>query len=107
MVSSSTDYRRTHELPSLDKIIDVVTEYYKVDRKTLLKVRRGQTNVPKMLAIYACRKLSGETISNIAEKFQLNSHSAISKSVRLIAHHMLVDRKLMRDYKRISRHINS
>ncbi len=65
-VAVKSDYNRTCELPSIEDILELVAQYYKVDRSSLLKIRRGRGNNPKMLAVYICRKLSGAKIGDIA-----------------------------------------
>jgi chromosomal replication initiation ATPase DnaA len=64
--------------PGADEVLEVVREVYEVDREMLRRVRRGQWNEPRDVAIYLCRKECGLTLREIANVFRIPVYTTVS-----------------------------
>ena len=102
---SSADYNITKDFPSIDKILECTAKQLNVDIEVLMRYRRGYTNKAKMLAIYACRKLGAIKITDIARKFSLRSHGAVSKMVAKVGRLLEEDGELKSAYDAIKQTI--
>ena len=101
----STDYNRTREFPSIDKVIACTTKELNVSVNYLMHYRHGYNNEEKMLAIYACRKLGASKIAEIAQRFSYRSHGAISKTVSVVEKKLVGNSKMKRAYESIKKNI--
>lgn len=64
--------------PVIDRTIDKVAKFYKVDRDSLVIQKRGIENEPRNLAIYLSRYLRSENLMVIGKKFNLKRYSSVS-----------------------------
>jgi chromosomal replication initiation ATPase DnaA len=71
-----------------------------MDLNHLMSSRRGFTNEPRNVAIYLCRRLSGETLTNIGKQFGLNNYGSVSSVVSLMKKTLRRDARLR---KRVAR----
>ncbi len=67
--------------PEIDSIKAAVCVAYKIDAKDLLWSSRGVTNEARNVAIYLCRRLSGETLARIGKEFHLDNYGSVSSVV--------------------------
>ncbi len=67
-----------------EKIIQEVCHYYHVNYEDLLKTKRGWFNKPRNVAIYLIRFLCNEQLSLIADRFDMNTYSAISNVIQRV-----------------------
>ncbi len=78
---SINDYNRTRIQPPVESIIQLCIQLFEIDEKILFSSQRGKLNLPRKLAIYACRMLGGISTPKIAKIFGCKNHSYISKAV--------------------------
>ena len=79
--SSSADYNRTITIPLADEIILLSSKIFDISQKYITQGKRGQFNIFRHIAIYACRKWAHETLPNIASLFHCKSHSSLSNII--------------------------
>lgn len=91
-----TDYNLTRDLPSMEEIIKACTIFFKVSEEQLYSGRRGLSNNPRKISIYACRRWGGETLIVIAKQYRCQSHSNVTNVVKEINQKILTDEKLKR-----------
>lgn len=87
----ASEVHRLIEFPSIIRIQQEVAKAYYVHKDDLLKLRRGYSNLPRMIAIYLARFVGAHRIADIAQAFCLKSHSAVSMTVRKVLHRMQAD----------------
>lgn len=91
--ASSTDYRKTWDLTSVDKIHQTFAEYFGISEAQLERPKRGKNNLARDLAIYCCRLWTLEKASKIAKKYQC-CHGNVSNVVKKVTLKLKVDKKL-------------
>jgi REP element-mobilizing transposase RayT len=89
-------------LPGIDEIVDAVCVEYGVGRDELLISKRGVTNEARNVAIYLSRRLAGENLSAIAERFNLTGYSTISNTVERMKRREGSDGELRKRIERIA-----
>jgi chromosomal replication initiator protein len=67
--------------PGIESIKMAVCAAYKIDGSDLLSSRRGKTNEPRNVAIYLCRRVSGETLTRIGKEFHLDNYGSVNSVV--------------------------
>jgi hypothetical protein len=82
--------------PEMDTITAAVCDAYEKDRNRLLSSRRGITNEARNAAIYLCRRLSGETLTNIGKHFGLKNYGSVSSVVSRMKKTLRLDARLRR-----------
>ncbi|MCP4295826.1 MAG: transposase [Proteobacteria bacterium] len=71
-------------LPDIDSICACVEDHFQVKRSSFFLSQRGQTNLPRDLAIYLCRNYSGFSHNEIGRAFKIDNHSTISSVITKI-----------------------
>jgi REP element-mobilizing transposase RayT len=92
--------------PTIAEIELIVCDAYGVERESLLHARRGQTNMPRNVAIYLCRKLAALRHSEIGEAFGSVKSSSVSSAILRMESLLAEDRKLSREIGKIIRKLN-
>jgi REP element-mobilizing transposase RayT len=64
--------------PGAEQVLEAVRKTYGVDRDALARVRRGQRNEPKDVAMYLCRKECGLALKKIAGLFRIPTYTTVS-----------------------------
>lgn len=70
------------ESPSIAIIAAQVMAHFNIDKSQLLFTQRGQHNLPRMVAMHLCRQLGAHQLGQIADFFQLTSHTTISNQLK-------------------------
>ncbi len=72
------------EKPSIANIIKAVAEEFSVSMESirLSKKGRGNSNMPRSVALCLCRKLGGHSLKTIAKEFKINHYSAVSVAIK-------------------------
>lgn len=91
--ASSTDFKRSRDLPSVDKINQICAAYFNLQKADIYKSGYGQKNEPRKIAMYGCRVWASEKLSVIAGYYGCGSHSSISNAVREIKKRIKLDKK--------------
>jgi len=85
--------------PSNNEILKIVCEYYQIDEQRLIKVRRGKENLPRDVAMYFMRSVSGEPLLHIGEIMGLKKHSSVSGAVYRVKNKLPIDKELRKDVR--------
>jgi chromosomal replication initiator protein len=84
--------------PSIEKIQAAVATYYGLTVPKLTSPSREQkVALPRQVAMYLCRQLSGETYQLIAEKFNKKDHTTVMAAERRVASLVDEDPKVAQD----------
>lgn len=81
-------------VPDVDRICAVVCAFYGVEMPAILKMRRGQLNEPRNMAIYLVRKLRRDTLGQIASAFEIANDSTVSSVVERMHKRLERDQEL-------------
>ncbi len=102
--------KKSKEIPDLkiltpdpDEIIEKVCRFYKVDRADLLITKRGWFNKPRNIAIYLIRFICNEKLTEIADKFNMNTYSAVSNIIQRVATLRKEDKKIDKEIKLLTK----
>ena len=105
-----TDQKLSSEIPdqralrgqSITKtILQAVTKDFKIPESSLFKSKRGQTNLPRLVAVSLMRELSGFKLSQIADIFKFNSYKTVAMSSYRIKIALSKDLKLNKRYNHL------
>ena len=89
--------------PSIEKIQAAVASHYTLTVPKLTSPSREQkVALPRQVAMYLCRQLSGETYQAIAEKFNKKDHTTVMAAERRIAQLLQDDVKVAHDLQALS-----
>ena len=91
--------------PRIDAIKMAVCAVYKIDGGDLLCSRRGTTNEARNVAIYLCRRLSGETLARIGKEFHLDNYGSVSSVVSRMKKTLMHHRRLRKSVERVERQL--
>jgi putative transposase len=80
--------------PEREMIRDEVCREYRIDKGTLLMVRRGVSNEPRDVSVYLIRRLRGDGLEEIAKEFGLHHYSSVSNAIGRVHNQLLQDRRL-------------
>jgi len=80
--------------PDVDHIKKVICQYYKISEHELLSAKRGVFNEPRSMAIYLTRRLTGDSLKQIAEQYQIKKYSSVSSVIVRIKSMIANDRRL-------------
>jgi putative transposase len=89
----------------IDSIKMAVCAAYKIDGSDLLMSRRGTTNEARNVAIYLCRRLSGETLARVAREFQLANYGSVSSLVSRLKKTLTHDVRLRKRVARLEQQL--
>ncbi len=89
-------------LPGIEEVVDAVCAEYGVGRDGLLISRRGVANEARNVAMYLSRRLCGETLSRIAERFNLTGYSTVSNMVERMKRREVLDGGLRERIERVT-----
>jgi len=79
---SVPDLQRLNEPPPLEQVLDSVASVLQVKRKALYEGRRGQLNVPRMMAIYLSHCRARMSLVQLADHFGMNHYSSASSAMQ-------------------------
>lgn len=60
------------------RIIRAMADHFEVTRRSILTSSRGRTNLPRMAAMWLCRKHSHLTLEQLARHFRLSGYGSVS-----------------------------
>jgi len=87
--------------PSINEIKNVVCEYYQIDEQEIDQLRRGMENIPRDVAIYLMRSVSGETLLCIGEVMGIKNYSSVSSAFHRIKNKLSKDKQLEKDIRQM------
>lgn len=80
-----------------------VCRIFKIDEKVLFEKRRGEENIPRYFAIALSRELSGLSLPELAEKFNIMSYKTVATNHYRLKKKIERNKKYSRLYKKIKR----
>lgn len=101
LTSEIPDHRVLHAPGIAKTIIQATTKDFKVAEDVLFQSKRGQTNLPRLVAISLTWELSGYKLSQIAELFKLNSYKNTAMSVYRMKSTLQKDSNLNKRYNHL------
>lgn len=87
--------------PSVEEIRSAVCKFYGIDEKELLGYKRGVANEPRKIAIYLARRLSRDSLDEIAKAFNVGAYSSVSSVVNRTGSQLQTDSRLKKSYQQI------
>jgi len=96
----------SHSL-TLSQLIEIVTEYYKLEVKALTQVNKGPKKglLARKVAMYVCQQLGGYQLNDIMIHFGLSNIGSVSYITSQIRHNCKRDAKLARQIEKIKIYI--
>ena len=94
--------------PPIEKIQEVVAKHYGLTVAKLTSASREQkVSLPRQVAMYLCRQLSGETYQAIAEKFNRRDHTTVIAAERRVEELSADDARLSQDLALLTSRLKS
>ncbi|HET7753313.1 MAG TPA: chromosomal replication initiator protein DnaA [Anaeromyxobacteraceae bacterium] len=94
--------------PPIEKIQEVVAKHYGLTVAKLTSASREQkVSLPRQMAMYLCRQLSGETYQAIAEKFNRRDHTTVIAAERRVEELSAEDPRLAQDLAQLTSRLKS
>ncbi|MFH1953037.1 MAG: helix-turn-helix domain-containing protein [Pseudomonadota bacterium] len=87
--------------PSVEETRSAVCEFYGIDEKELLEYKRGVANEPRKIAIYLARRLSGDSLDEIAKAFNVGAYCSVSSVANRTGSQLQTDSRLKKLYQQI------
>jgi putative transposase len=87
--------------PSVQEIRSAVSKFYGIDEKELLGYKRGVANEPLKIAIYLARRLSRDSLDEIAKAFNVGAYSSVSSVVSRTGSQLQTDSRLKKSHLQI------
>lgn len=93
--------------PEIVAIIKQVSNFFGVDKNTIIQSRRGrsQRNIPRSIAIALCRNIGGYSLKEIAKVFGVSHYSSISVAIRRLKLVTIENDKTRHDYEMLKSQI--
>jgi REP element-mobilizing transposase RayT len=89
-----TDYRLLEPLPSSTEVLMFCCEYFNCSQDEIIRVKRGRHNLVRQLAMYACRKWTLATLTEIADLFGGISINGVTNAIARTKRKIKQDKKL-------------
>ena len=84
--------------PSIERIQEEVAKYYELTVAKLTSPNREQKiALPRQVAMYLCRTLAGETLQQIADKFNKKDHTTVMAAEKRVRELIESDRRVAED----------
>jgi len=80
--------------PDPERIKEIVSKAYQIEKNILLKSRKGVFNEPRNVAIYLMRRLRGDSLIEISKIFEMKKYSSVSSIIERLKAQMAKDRSL-------------
>ena len=80
--------------PDVGRIKKEICRFYKISEHELLKTQRGVFNEPRNVALYLTRRLTGDSLKQIAEQYRIKKYSSVSSVIGRMKTMITSDRRL-------------
>lgn len=87
--------------PRATEVVEAVSENYRVGREVLQRVRRGEWNEPRDVAIYLCRKECGLPLKEFATLFGIPAYTTVSMACARVETRLKEDRAFRRRAEKV------
>lgn len=93
------DLKRARVLPTIEEIIDAVSQYYQIDRERIVTPVSGSSGAHggRFIAMQLCREVGDHRLPEIAQAFGYASANSASRGVRLGAVRIAQDKGMVAD----------
>ena len=92
--------------PSFAEIRSAVCKFYRIDEKEILVSKRGVANEPRKIAIHLARRISRESLDEIAKAFNVGAYSSVSSVVNRTDSQLRTESRLKKSYQQIYASLN-
>lgn len=76
---------RIRKPPTMEEIINYASQYFGVERNSIIKINRISGNIPRQIVIYVCRKLGGKSLKEIAGSIGNINYKGVSKAISRVS----------------------
>lgn len=88
-------------------IIEVVTDHFNLTMKQMMSSSRSSNITrPRQIAMYLCKEMTDETLTNIAHLLGKKDHSTVISGIKKVEDEMKTDPELARTVEQIRKKIN-
>lgn len=91
--------------PEVEKVISVVSEFYRVSRGELFNSRRGYENLQRDVAIYLVRNLCRMILPDVGREFGIENYSSVSSAVQRVRLRLESDKGLREELGQIKKNV--
>lgn len=90
--------------PSMEQVIEYVARRYQCPEENIRYTARGKgrKNRARWIAMYLCQELCGETLSRIADVFNVGHYSTVSQTIGRLKREIAEDKRLMKQVNMLS-----
>lgn len=88
--------------PDVEQIVKRVCENYNIDGEALFISRRGVFNEPRNVAVYLCRLLRRDRLTEICGYFHMQKYSSVSSIIERVKARMKIDNKFKSRVEKLS-----
>jgi len=92
--------------PSIHEITQAVCRFYKKNPKDLQKSVRGEFNEPRNMAIYICRRIRPDTLTDIGNHFGLHNDSSVSSVINRMKRLVKTDPAIRENVEKLIHKLN-
>ena len=85
------------------RILKTICREFKITKHDIYRSRRGEENIPRLMAISLSRELTGFSFSEIAKKYHIISSMTVGTSCYRLSQKMRLNKKLASLYEKIKR----
>lgn len=79
---NAPDLRGLFSPPTLEALVDSITQVWQVSDRQLYEARRGRLNIPRMMAVYLSHRRVQLSLSQVAEHFGMNHYTSAASAVQ-------------------------
>lgn len=83
------------------KINIEVCSFFGIKEENLYKSRKGEENIPRMMAVFLSRELSGFQFSEIAKLYKINSYRTVGSNCYRFSKVLKKNKKLFKQYNKL------
>ena len=94
-------YERLSIRPTMEEVVDLVAKEYDTDTGEVLMGRRGRDNEARKVGMYLVKRLCDLTLSEVAERFGVNSYGAVGWACNKVRMKMESDKRFRQRLKGI------
>ena len=87
--------------PDPERIKEIVSKAYQIEKNILLKSRKGVFNEPRNVAIYLMRRLRGDSLVEVGKMFEMKKYSSVSSIIERLKAQMAKDRNLRKRVQKL------
>lgn len=95
---------KTTKIITIDKIKNAVANFYNINPSELeSKSRKKEIVIPRQLAMYIAKELTGSTLETIGKHFGNRDHTTVLHSINIAERNILIDERVKSAYEYITR----